>query len=136
MSASHLLLKHGLNPSLTLRSKPSLMHVQSPKHMGEILELANCKALKLLDKCRDLQLDPTTFEVFLKKKIAEFNFLMYSPLVTRENPHRSFDDHQDTVQEVPTSDILVVAGEWNARTGPVDENTRHTLGRYATQKGA
>ncbi len=135
MSASHLLLKHGLNPSLTPRPKPSLMHVQSPKHMGEILELANCKALKLLDKCRYLQLDPTTFEVFLKKT-AEFNFLMYSPLVTRVNPHRSFDNLQDAVQEVPTRDVLVVAGDWNARTGPVDENTRHTLGRYATQKGA
>ncbi len=38
---------------------------------------------------------------------------------------------QDAVQDVPNSDILVVAGDWNARTGPVDESTRHILGRYA-----
>ncbi len=42
-----------------------------------------------------------------------------------------YADLQYAVQEVPYSDILVVAGDWNARAGPADENTRHTLSRYA-----
>ncbi len=41
------------------------------------------------------------------------------------------NDLQDAINEVPTSDILVVAGDWNARTGPVDDATRQILGRFA-----
>ncbi len=40
-------------------------------------------------------------------------------------------DLQDAVDEIPARDILVVAGDWNARTGPADESTCHLLGRFA-----
>ncbi len=31
---------------------------------------------------------------------------------------------------LPTGDILIVAGDWNARTGPVDDTSRHELGSF------
>ncbi len=31
-----------------------------------------------------------------------------------------YDDLQDAVGRVPTGDMLIVAGDWNARPGPVD----------------
>ncbi len=40
------------------------------------------------------------------------------------------NDHPDAVDEITDSDILVVAGDWNARTGPADEFMRHLLGRF------
>ncbi len=42
-----------------------------------------------------------------------------------------YDDLQDTVGRVPTRDMLIVAGDWNARPGPVDTATRHILGKFA-----
>ncbi len=40
-------------------------------------------------------------------------------------------DIQDAVNETPASDILVVAGDWNARIGPADESSCRILGRFA-----
>ncbi len=34
------------------------------------------------------------------------------------------------VGEVPTGDILVVAGDWDAYTGPADDTLRHVLGSF------
>ncbi|CAI9735248.1 Hypothetical predicted protein [Octopus vulgaris] len=38
---------------------------------------------------------------------------------------------QAAVGGVPSSDVLIDAGDWNARTGPADDTTRHILGRHA-----
>ena len=37
---------------------------------------------------------------------------------------------QAAVNEVSRQDVLIVAGDWNARTGPGDNNTRHVLGKF------
>ncbi len=42
-----------------------------------------------------------------------------------------FDNLQDVVDRVPAGDMLIVAGDWNARPGPVDPATRHILGKFA-----
>ncbi len=42
-----------------------------------------------------------------------------------------YDDLQDAVNRVPAGDILIVAGDWNARPGPADPATRHILGKFA-----
>ena len=42
-----------------------------------------------------------------------------------------YRDLQAVVDRSPSTDLLVVAGDWNARNGPADENTRHVLGRFA-----
>ncbi len=39
--------------------------------------------------------------------------------------------YDDAVGRVPARDMLIVAGDWNARPGPVDSATRHVLGRFA-----
>ncbi len=41
------------------------------------------------------------------------------------------DDLQDTVGRVPAENMLIVAGHWNARPGPVDTATWHILGKFA-----
>ena len=37
---------------------------------------------------------------------------------------------QDVVNEVSKRDILIIAGDWNARTGQADDYTRHILGKF------
>ncbi len=54
-----------------------------------------------------------------------------SMLDAAEETKDSFnDDLQDAVGRVPTGDMLIVAGDWNARPGPVSA-TRHILGKFA-----
>ncbi len=42
-----------------------------------------------------------------------------------------YDDLQDAVGRVPAGDMLIVAGEWNARPGPADPATRYILSKFA-----
>ncbi len=42
-----------------------------------------------------------------------------------------YGDLQDAVDRVTAGDMLIVAGDWNARPGPVDTATRHILGKFA-----
>ena len=39
-----------------------------------------------------------------------------------------FDSLQDLTDHIPSRDHLVVAGDWNARTGRSDISTRHLIG--------
>ncbi len=50
---------------------------------------------------------------------------------TEETKGSFYNDLQDAVGRVPTGDMLIVAGDWNARPGPVDPATRHILGKFA-----
>ena len=38
------------------------------------------------------------------------------------------------IDKVPKSDFLIVAGDWNARPGQADSNTRHILGKFTVGK--
>ena len=38
---------------------------------------------------------------------------------------------QAVMDRTPQRDLMLIAGDWNARTGPADESTRHILGKYA-----
>ncbi len=42
-----------------------------------------------------------------------------------------YDDLQDAVGRVPAGDMLIVAGDWIARPGPVDTATWHILDKFA-----
>ncbi len=42
-----------------------------------------------------------------------------------------YDDLQDAVDRVPAVDILIIAGDWNAKPGPADPTTRHILGKIS-----
>jgi len=41
-----------------------------------------------------------------------------------------YKELQSVVRSVPRRDVLIVAGDWNARTGPADPDTTHILGRF------
>ncbi len=60
-----------------------------------------------------------------------------STLDAAEETKYSFtDDLQGAVGGVPAGNILIVAGDWNARPGPVDTATRHILGSLQWARGA
>ncbi len=56
----------------------------------------------------------------------------YAPtLDAAEEANDSLYDYlQDAVDRVTAGDMLIVAGDWNARPGPVDTATRHILGKF------
>ncbi len=58
---------------------------------------------------------------------------MYTPNVDAADTAKDdfYADLQDAINDVPTSIILVVAGDWNARNGPADDYTHQILGRFA-----
>ncbi len=47
-----------------------------------------------------------------------------------------YDDLQDAVNRVPAGDMLIVAGDWNARPGPADPATQHIMGKFALARRA
>ena len=57
---------------------------------------------------------------------------VYAPTLAADNSTKDdfYEQLQDAVNNVPRNDILVVAGDWNARTGPADNSTGHILGRF------
>ncbi len=57
---------------------------------------------------------------------------VYAPKLdaTEEAKDSFYDDLQDAVDRVPVGDMLIVAGDRNARPGLVDMSTRHTLGKF------
>ncbi len=63
---------------------------------------------------------------------------VYAPTLdaAQERKNSFYDDLQDAVGRVPSGDMLIVAGDWNARPGPVDTATRHILGSLQWARGA
>jgi hypothetical protein len=41
-----------------------------------------------------------------------------------------YNQLQEVVNRTPRRDVLLIAGDWNARTGAADDATRHILGRF------
>ncbi|CAE1309668.1 Craniofacial development protein 2 [Acanthosepion pharaonis] len=58
---------------------------------------------------------------------------VYAPTLNtaEEDKDIFYRDLQAVVDRTPSIDLLVVAGDWNARTGPADESNRHVLSRFA-----
>ena len=69
----------------------------------------------------------------LKGAITNISIVaVYAPTLDSEESlkDRFYRDLQVAVDSVPTGDILIVAGDWNARTGPADDTSGHILGRF------
>ncbi len=58
------------------------------------------------------------------------NYTVYAPTPDTEEEVKDlfYDDLQDAV---PVGDVLIVAGDVNARPSPLDMTTWHILGRFA-----
>ena len=56
----------------------------------------------------------------------------YAPTLQSEDAIKDeFYEHlQDVVNTVPRRDMLIIAGDWNARTGPADATTNHIIGKF------
>ncbi|CAE1312534.1 unnamed protein product [Acanthosepion pharaonis] len=70
--------------------------------------------------------------------VARTALLAWEPVSNRlamnaaeEDKDIFYRDPQAVVDRTPFTDLLVVAADWNARTGQEDEGTRHVLGRFA-----
>ncbi|CAI9729464.1 Hypothetical predicted protein [Octopus vulgaris] len=58
--------------------------------------------------------------------------VVYAPILSTSDEDKDFYDAlQAVVDRIPASDILIVAGDWNARTGPSNTTNDHILGRFA-----
>lgn len=57
---------------------------------------------------------------------------VYAPTLAADPGDKDefYENLQAVVNQVPKRDILIVAGDWNAKTGPSDNSTRHILGRF------
>ena len=57
---------------------------------------------------------------------------VYAPTLnaTPESVVDFYEQLQNVVNGVPRRDILIIAGDWNARVGPGDSFTRHILGKF------
>ena len=71
----------------------------------------------------------------VRLKGQPFNFTVisvYAPTLqsSEEEKDAFYGELQSTLDDIHRSDILVVAGDWNARTGPCDDSTRHVLGKF------
>ena len=57
---------------------------------------------------------------------------VYAPTLAADSAAKDdfYYQLQATVDRVPKRDVLIVAGDWNARTGPSDDNTRQILGKF------
>ncbi|CAI9726958.1 Hypothetical predicted protein [Octopus vulgaris] len=72
--------------------------------------------------------------VRLKGQISNVSVIaVYAPTLNADDADKMqfYADLQAAVDDVPSSDVPIVAGDWNARTGPADDTTRHILGRFA-----
>ncbi len=72
-------------------------------------------------------ISPRFVRIRLKGSVANISVVAVdAPILDAADTAK--DDFYADLQDVPTSDILVVAGDWNARTGPTDDSTRQILG--------
>ena len=57
---------------------------------------------------------------------------VYAPTLNADDEIKDefYNDLQYIMNRIPHRDLIVVAGDWNARTGPCDHTTRHLMGRY------
>jgi hypothetical protein len=57
---------------------------------------------------------------------------MYAPTLAADSATKDdfYAELQNALNRTPKRDIVLIAGDWNARTGPSDESTRHILGKF------
>ena len=57
---------------------------------------------------------------------------VYAPTLPSDTSVKDefYQQLQSVIDEVPRNDVLVIAGDWNARVGPADDATRHILGKF------
>ncbi|BHF66922.1 hypothetical protein SprV_0200994500 [Sparganum proliferum] len=57
---------------------------------------------------------------------------VYAPTSAAEQRDKeaSYSQLQALVERLPRRDLLIVAGDWNGRTGPGDPTTSHLIGRF------
>ena len=57
---------------------------------------------------------------------------VYAPTLNSDDTVKDdfYAQLQATIDRTPQRDLMLVAGDWNARTGPSDEFTQHIIGKY------
>ena len=73
----------------------------------------------------------------LSAKPSNFTIIsVYAPTLPAEASAKDlfYDQLQDTVSQVPNGDLLIIAGDWNARPGKADDNNRHIIGKFSIGK--
>ena len=58
---------------------------------------------------------------------------VYAPTLPSDSAVKDdfYDLLQSTIDRIPRQDILFVAGDWNARPGPIDDSNRHLMGKFS-----
>ena len=92
---------------------------------------------------QNLDQDPTpindrimTMRMPLDKKCFLTIVSVYAPTLTNtdENKERFYNNLRETIKNVPTSDKLIIAGDFNARVGTEAENWPGVIGTHGTGK--
>ncbi len=71
-------------------------------------------------------------QTYLGPRSTNYIPQVYAPTLDADDIVKGacYSQLQAFVDEVPTGDILIVTGDWNARTGPADATSRHVLGSF------
>ncbi len=93
--------------------------------LSEAAQAALLAWVPILSRCARARFEGTTVNITV--------VAVYAPTLdaAEEVKDAFYDDLQGAVDRVPTADMLIVAGDWNARPGPMDQATRYILGKFA-----
>lgn len=78
-------------------------------------------------------ISPRLAKIRLKGQISPVTVIaVYAPTLNSDDQAKDdfYDALEQTLRNVPSRDMLIVAGDWNARLGSADDTTRHIIGKH------
>ena len=73
-------------------------------------------------------------KIRLKGEVLNLTIIaVYAPTLQSSDDSKDefYSSLQNAVSSVPSQDMLIVAGDWNARVGPTDPSLRHIVGKFS-----